>query len=208
MLPFIKVFSLVVKVFTKPLITYTRKVHSSRKGAQSSFTRRFFLYLGDRYNKIETSINRRFLNLDVSDDFFVKPISDELAIDKGIEFFYEIIFYFIILSLPIYEMIKSHIEGAEKSKKLNLRLESIEEEIKNLNSKSKIQEESHKKEREDLESKIEEYELKIEKLKKEIEIAYTLQKYDISSFGKKDSTINDERKENVNKSNSTDNPQQ
>lgn len=33
-----------------------------------------------------------------------KPLNDNIALEKGIEFFYEIIFYMIILGFPIYEL--------------------------------------------------------------------------------------------------------
>ena len=31
-----------------------------------------------------------------------KPLNDELAIEKGVEFFYEIVFYLIVIGLPVY----------------------------------------------------------------------------------------------------------
>ena len=40
-------------------------------------------------------------------DFFVKPFTDDQALEKGIEFFYEILFYCVIIGLPTYELLKN-----------------------------------------------------------------------------------------------------
>lgn len=180
MLPFIKLFSLVVKVFSKPLINYTRKIHSTRKGEHSGGIRSFFLFLGNRYHKFETYVNRKFLNLSSGDEFFVKPLNDEVAIDKGIEFFYELIFYLIIIALPIYEMNKSHTESAEKSKKLNDRIGNIENQIVEVSKNYKEKVKRIEEENEACKSKLLEYEGKVIELEKEIEKAYIMNKFNVS----------------------------
>ncbi len=45
-------------------------------------------------------INRKFLK--IQSEFAFKPLNDELAMEKGIEFFYEIIFYTLVIGLPLY----------------------------------------------------------------------------------------------------------
>ena len=45
-----------------------------------------FIGLGNFYHGFDSAINRRFLK--VSSQFAFKPLSDELALEKGIEFFY------------------------------------------------------------------------------------------------------------------------
>lgn len=81
MIPFYKAFSLILRVFSKPLISYTKKVHSSRE-AQNMYVRQFFVKLGNFYHRFDSSINRKFLK--ISSQFAYKPLSDELAIEKGI----------------------------------------------------------------------------------------------------------------------------
>jgi hypothetical protein len=53
-------------------------------------------------------MNRKYLNLQNSGDIFIKPISETVALEKGIEFFYECLLYSILISLPIIEMYRSH----------------------------------------------------------------------------------------------------
>ena len=81
MIPIFKVFSLLLRVFSKPLLNYTKKVHSSKE-AQSLFVRQFFIRLGNHYHRFDSAINRRFLKINSS--FAFKPLSDELALEKGI----------------------------------------------------------------------------------------------------------------------------
>ena len=47
--------------------------------------------------------------------FKIQAISDDIAVDKGIEFFYEIILYSILIGLPCYELYKGSIKDQEKS---------------------------------------------------------------------------------------------
>lgn len=85
MIPFYKAFSIVVRVLSKPIIAYTKKVHSSKE-AKSMRVRRLFIFLGNFYHRFDSAINRRFLKIE--SNFAHKPLSDELALEKGIEFFY------------------------------------------------------------------------------------------------------------------------
>jgi optic atrophy 3 protein len=64
--------------------------------------RQMFISLGNFYHNFDSTINRKFLK--ISSQFAYKPLSDELAIEKGIEFFYEILFYLIVVGLPVYEL--------------------------------------------------------------------------------------------------------
>ena len=44
-------------------------------------------------------------------DMFMKPLNDEIALEKGIEFFYEIIFYIIIIAICSYEITISYFKS-------------------------------------------------------------------------------------------------
>ena len=81
MIPFYKAFSLLLRVFSKPLLNYTKKVHSSQE-AQSKIVRQLFIALGNSYHRYDSTINRKFLK--INSQFAFKPLSDELALEKGI----------------------------------------------------------------------------------------------------------------------------
>lgn len=56
-------------------------------------------------------------------DFFFKPLNDEVALEKvndlnniqGVEFFYEILIYALLITLPTYEMYNSQQDSKKKS---------------------------------------------------------------------------------------------
>lgn len=128
MLPILKVLTLLFKVFSKPMITHTKKYHMARKNNHSNFSKRFFIYFGNKWHIIETRINRRFLNISQT-DFKIKDLSPNDALEKGLEYFYEIIFYSFLIFLPLYEMRKAALDNMRKSKDLNDKLSGIEKRI-------------------------------------------------------------------------------
>ena len=77
MIPFYKVFSLLLRTLSKPLLAYTKRVHSNRE-AKSKLVRNFFIGLGNFYHRFDSYINRQFLRVKSQTAF--KPLNDELAL--------------------------------------------------------------------------------------------------------------------------------
>lgn len=73
MIPFYKAFSLILRVLSRPVLAYTKRVHSSNE-AQSMHVRRAFITLGNFYHRYDSAINRHFLRIESS--FAHKPLSD------------------------------------------------------------------------------------------------------------------------------------
>jgi hypothetical protein len=85
--------------------------------------RTFFIRLGNFYHRFDSAINRRFLK--INSQFAFKPLSDEIALEKGIEFFYEMLFYCIVIGLPVYELWRGQQESAQKSAEVNKKLTAL-----------------------------------------------------------------------------------
>jgi hypothetical protein len=82
-LPLYKVASLFIRVFSRPLINYTKHIHIKNNHLhEKSPLRKGFIWLGNWYNRLEVYINRRFMKIETQ--FAYKPLNDELAIEKGI----------------------------------------------------------------------------------------------------------------------------
>ena len=81
-LPLFKVFSLIIRVFSRPLIAYTKRIHLQQNPDASPIMRQAFARLGNNYNKWETILNRKFMK--ISSPFTYKPLKDEIAVEKGI----------------------------------------------------------------------------------------------------------------------------
>ena len=91
MIQFYKLFSLIIRVFTKPLVSYTKQYHMSRKQFSHQYLRRFFIYLGHKYNYVEALITRSTLNHSSAQLQKVKLLTEEVAYI----FFLKALIYFI-----------------------------------------------------------------------------------------------------------------
>ncbi|CAD8150818.1 unnamed protein product [Paramecium pentaurelia] len=133
MLPLFKVFSLIVRVFARPVIARTKAAHLKKaQSGHTNWVKRFYVRLGNFQHKWDQKIDSKFMGIDKkSSDFFFKPMNDEVALEKGVEFFYEILIYALLITLPTYEMYSAQQDSKKKSEqntqKLNNLMQQIEE---------------------------------------------------------------------------------
>lgn len=114
MLPLFKLFSLFVRILARPVITKT-KAHTTSK-LENTKIRAFFLWWGNRAHRVNVMINRKFLKLDTK-EYKVQELSESAALELGVETFYEVLIYTLILGLPLIEIYRAYIDGEEKSEK-------------------------------------------------------------------------------------------
>ncbi len=82
-------------------------------------------------------LNRKIVNNNQKLDFYIKPLSDEAAFNKGVEYFVEIFFFYgILIIIAIYEVKKSQ-ESSEKTKSELKELRTITSNNEDLNKKLK-----------------------------------------------------------------------
>lgn len=81
MIPLYKLLSLVLRVFSRPLINLTKRYHANNH-IRSPWLRNRFSALGFYFYGLENRINRRYLKM--SPDTPAKPLSEAQAVDKGI----------------------------------------------------------------------------------------------------------------------------
>ncbi len=62
MIPLYKAFSLVIRVFSRPLINFTKKMHANNH-TEDSRLRVFFIWFGNLYHRVDSTINKRFLKI-------------------------------------------------------------------------------------------------------------------------------------------------
>eukprot|EP01017_Pseudomicrothorax_dubius_P021724 TRINITY_DN2336_c0_g1_i2.p1 TRINITY_DN2336_c0_g1~~TRINITY_DN2336_c0_g1_i2.p1 ORF type:complete len:217 (+),score=53.72 TRINITY_DN2336_c0_g1_i2:67-717(+) len=121
----------------KPVVNYTKKYHIDRTKGGSKM-KDFFVWLGNYNYRLESKINRKFLRLSDTDDVYIKPLNEDVAIERGVEFFYELLVYGLMISLPLYEMYKGQVESQNKSDQLNARLEKIEGDITGVQERANV----------------------------------------------------------------------
>ena len=105
MLPLIKVLLVTFKILSRPLNNIIKRSFHHR----FIFMHRFITIFGQKMHVFEAYLNRRIVNTNSKFDFYIKPLSDEAAFSKGVEYFSEIIFFYGILAIiAVWEVNKSH----------------------------------------------------------------------------------------------------
>ncbi len=102
MFPFQKIFTLLIRTFSRPMLGYVKRKQIERPASRFAS---FFVGLGRRAHTLEHWVNHRILK--TAKKRQVSELKDEVLLEKGIEFFYEWLFYLIVLGLPFYELYRS-----------------------------------------------------------------------------------------------------
>ena len=144
MLPLLKILTVLFKVFSKPMINHTKKYHIARNKRQlkPTYSKMFFVSFGNYIHIFESKVNRKFLNISDDIPFKMKTLKDEDALEKGLEYFYEIVFYTFLIILPLFEMYRANKDAKVKSLEISKKLQNIETKI--IDTKDSFIDESHK----------------------------------------------------------------
>ncbi len=133
MIPLYKLFVVTARLFTKPILTIIKKRHKSAKDLSNSRLGRFLILLGNREHRMDLWMNRKILSITDDSDMFAKPLNNDIAIEKGLEFFYECLVYFIIISLTVWELNRTSVDSkmqrekdAKSIEELRVRISSLE----------------------------------------------------------------------------------
>lgn len=109
-----KIITLVVRTLAKPMIawvTHYKKIALMQsKSDINLFWKNRLVNLGNRVDHFNTFINRKIFRLKPEP---FKKLSDEKALERGAEFFSEVLIYSILISLPVIEYIRQSKTNAE-----------------------------------------------------------------------------------------------
>jgi hypothetical protein len=105
MLPVIKVALVGFKIMSRPMNNILKRVFTHRL----QFMHRILTIFGQHAHKFEIYLNRKVVNNnDQKLDFYIKPLSDEAAFNKGVDYFVEVVFFYgILISIAIFEIHRS-----------------------------------------------------------------------------------------------------
>ena len=141
---FYKVFSLCTRVFTKPLLNYVKSVHLWNFN-QPTGLNLVFVKMGHGSNRLELWLNYKLMNLKTDTEMFTRPLTPEMALEKGVSVFYDLLFYGTVLIVGGYELVKSYKINEEKKEKeqefmniISNRVQSTHEKVKRLGMKQEI----------------------------------------------------------------------
>ena len=115
---FYKLVSLTVRVFTRPFYNYIKSYYLWNFSRVNWWGNRKFESLGRTKLRWEVWLNSRLLlhnsHLAQKAPTHSRSVSEAVAREKGIEFFWDLMFYFTVLSVGIYEATKNWWIGQNK----------------------------------------------------------------------------------------------
>ena len=132
MIPLYKLFVVSGRLFAKPIVNLIKKRHKSNTDLSKSLQGSFFIRMGKLEHKTDLWMNRKILSIRGDDDLFVKPLNNEVALEKGVEFFYEILIYGVILGLTLYELNRTSNASKETKLKLDNKVQQLEDNVDKL----------------------------------------------------------------------------
>ena len=118
MLPLMKVLVVAFKILSRPMNNILKRVFTHR----FQFMHTFIAMCGQGAHRFEIHLNRTIVNNQQKLDFYIKPLSDEAAFNKGVEYFVEVVFFYgILIGIAIWEVKRSQ----DASDKLKAELKAI-----------------------------------------------------------------------------------
>ncbi|OMJ92022.1 hypothetical protein SteCoe_5341 [Stentor coeruleus] len=117
-------------MFTRPLSSYLKN-SLKYKNDHHPLVRKSILSLGQLYHVFHIKIQRKVMNMS-SSETYVKPLSDEKALEQGAEFFGEILAYGTLFVWGVYEVNKYANDAKAKDDKHAAILGKIDERLENL----------------------------------------------------------------------------
>ena len=104
MFPIMKFLLVGFKMLSRPLNNLLKRVFMHRFAVMHRFIGR----CGQAAHKFEIYLNRKIVNAGSGSeklDFYIKPLSDDAAFNKGIDYFVEVVFFYgVLISLAIFEL--------------------------------------------------------------------------------------------------------
>lgn len=137
MVPLFKLLSLVIKVFTRPIVNYLK---GTIKGShdKNQRLRRVISSLGQTYHVINLRIQRRFTKMSGT-TAYIKPLTEDKAIESGAELVGETLGYSLLVLYGYYEINRISFEGKRKETshheslfKVHARIDNLEQEYDKL----------------------------------------------------------------------------
>lgn len=104
MIPLIKVVSLVIRLFSRPVVNYF-KITLKNADIANPFMRGKVISIGQFYNVCYTKAQRILMNSS-STTAYIKPLTESAAIEHGIELIGETLFYGTLMTWGTWELYK------------------------------------------------------------------------------------------------------
>ena len=106
MIPFQKIFTLVVRTFSKPVLSYLKQRQAENRMKN---LRWIFVGIGRRQQIFEHWLNHKILKTTHKKQ--LNELKEEILLERGVEAVYELFLYCILIGLPMYELYTSAVSA-------------------------------------------------------------------------------------------------
>lgn len=102
------------------MLSYMKRKQQEKK---MQYFSTLFILIGRRYHAMESWLNYRILKS--TNKKTIVELKEDMLLEKGIEGFYELLFYCIVLGLPFYELYKGSVSAQKKEENLQKRIAKL-----------------------------------------------------------------------------------
>lgn len=131
MFPIFKFASLLVRLFSRPAVELMKWAHNNRVHPESRFSE-MLRRLGNFQYRFKVRLDKKILNIRTDPEIFLKPLKDEVALEKGIHFFYETLFYTLVIGAASYEGWRISKEAKEDRERKQRKIEEMSARLDSL----------------------------------------------------------------------------
>ena len=128
-----RIITMLTRVFARPLIETIKQRHKATGDISQSRLANFFTLIGNIQYRYDLFINRKLLFVTTDKEMFAKPLNKMVAVEKGVELFYESMIYGVVIVICIYELKRlgsfqaiEEEKEREKKRRLKQRIKNIE----------------------------------------------------------------------------------
>ena len=125
MFPVLKVFTLTVKMFTRPILARLKTNIKSEGNLKNQIIARQFIRLGILEYRMSMWVNRMLFKIETDSDMFYKPLKNDVALENGLDLFFESAGYILIFFVCLFEIQKYAREGDASKKRNKKKLEEL-----------------------------------------------------------------------------------
>ena len=102
MYPIFKFLNLLVRLFSRPTIEFMKTIHYKQVHPESHFSG-FLIRLGNFQYRFKVYVDQRVRNIRTDPEMFSPLLVKDIALEKGIHFFYESLFYIVVIGAATFE---------------------------------------------------------------------------------------------------------
>lgn len=141
--PVLRFASLAVRLFSRPVIEMMKTVHYQRVKPNSKFNDHL-IKLGNFHFRQKVKIDKFLLNIGKDDELFLSGLNKRVALEKGINFFYESLFYVVVIGATTWEgfhaVTQMRLREAENKKEIDRLNKNLDDLIEESDEMIKTQE--------------------------------------------------------------------